>query len=90
MPVNTIPQVTHFDHEIDITSRLCPMTFVHTRLALDRLQPGQVLRVRLKGQEPRTSVPRSTMELGHSILSMQDEPDGTTVLMIQKSPPQKT
>ncbi len=85
MPANTLPKVADFDHEIDITGRLCPMTFVHTRLALDKLHPGQVLRVRLKGQEPRTNVPRSVIELGHSIRSMQDQPDGTTVLMIQKS-----
>jgi Sulfurtransferase TusA len=33
------------DQELDITKEVCPMTFVRTRLALDRMRPGQVLRV---------------------------------------------
>jgi TusA-related sulfurtransferase len=85
MPASTTPQVADFDHAIDITGRLCPMTFVHTRLALDKLRPGQVLRVCLKGREPRTNVPRSVIELGHSILAMQDQPDGTTLVTIRKA-----
>ena len=40
------------DQELDITSEVCPMTFVRTRLALDRMRPGQVLLVRLRGEEP--------------------------------------
>ena len=32
------------DRELDIRAEFCPMTFVRTRLALDRLSPGQVLR----------------------------------------------
>ena len=38
--------------EIDITNDICPMTYVRTRLALDKMTPGQTLLVRLKGQEP--------------------------------------
>ena len=85
MPSSIPPQVASADREIDITGRLCPMTFVHTRLALDRLHPGQVLQVRLKGEEPRTNVPRSVIELGHSILGIDDQPDGSTVLLIRKA-----
>jgi TusA-related sulfurtransferase len=44
--------------EIDITKDLCPMTFVRTRLALDRMTPGEILRVRLKGDEPLRNVLR--------------------------------
>ena len=36
--------------EIDITSDICPMTFVRTRLALDKMAPGETLLVRLKGR----------------------------------------
>lgn len=84
-PPQVMPQLPAPDIHIDITTRLCPMTFVHTRLALDRLQPGQVLQVRLKGAEPRANVPASAQELGHTILALQDQPDGTAILLIQKS-----
>ena len=38
------------DREIDITQEVCPMTFVRARLALDRMAPGQILLVRLRGE----------------------------------------
>ena len=72
------------DLELDITAYLCPMTFVRTRLALDRLQPGQVLAVRMKGDEPRTNVPKTASEQGHVILAQDENPDGTTTVLIRK------
>src|SRR5437763_855238 len=43
------------DQSIDITSEVCPMTFVRTKLKLERMQPRDVLHVRLhgKGQQLR-------------------------------------
>ena len=69
---------------IDITGERCPMTFVRTRLALDRLTAGQVLAVRLRGEEPRRNVPRTTAEQGHTVISVQDREDGTATLLIRK------
>ena len=70
--------------EIDITNELCPMTFVRTRLALDRLQPGDILRVRLRGEEPRRNVPLTAAQQGHTVLSVADAPDGMTVVSIRR------
>jgi TusA-related sulfurtransferase len=70
--------------DLDITRDLCPMTFVRTRIALDRLQSGQELRVRLRGEEPRRNVPRSAADQGHTILSIEDAADGTCTLVIRK------
>ena len=71
-------------HLLDITSEVCPMTFVRTRLALDRLPPGGLLRVRLRGEEPRRSVPASAIALGHEVLERDDRPDGTTELLLRR------
>lgn len=60
------------------------MTFVRTRLALDRLPEGRVLLVRLRGMEPRTNVPRTAAEQGHEVLAQRDAPDGTTSVLIRK------
>jgi len=70
--------------EIDITRETCPMTFVRTRLALDRMSAGQVLRVRLVGDEPRRNVPRTATEQGHAVLRQDPEPDGTVLVWIRK------
>ena len=43
------------------------MTFVKTRLMLDKMQSGDTLHVRLKGEEPLKNVPRSAKELGHLV-----------------------
>ena len=72
------------DNELDITSEVCPMTFVRTRLALDRMAPGQTLRVRLRGEEPLRNVPRTAREQGHEVLSLETDPDGVATLLLRR------
>ena len=72
------------DQSIDITRDICPMTFVKTRIALDRMAPGQTLLVRLRGEEPLRNVPRTAIEQGHSVLEQRVEADGTTLLLLRK------
>jgi len=72
------------DQELDITTEVCPMTFVRTRLALDRMEPGQVLRVRLRGEEPLRNVPRTAREQGHEVLSLATDPDGIATLLLRR------
>jgi TusA-related sulfurtransferase len=69
---------------IDITAETCPMTFVRTRLALDAIQPGEILLVRLKGADPLANVPRAAADQGHDPLDLSEQPDGTWLLTIQK------
>lgn len=77
-------QETSHHREVDITGETCPMTFVRTRLALDRMQAGDILRVRLKGEEPRRNVPRTAAEQGHAVLRQDPQPDGTVLVWIRK------
>jgi tRNA 2-thiouridine synthesizing protein A len=72
------------DQELDITRELCPMTFVRTRLALDRMAPGQVLLVKLRGEEPLRNVPRAAREHGHDVLSLTTDGDGLSLLLLRR------
>lgn len=72
------------DRTLDITGELCPMTFVRTRLALDRMEPGQTLLVLLRGDEPRRNVPRTATEQGHAVLSLTTGEDGVTRLLLRR------
>jgi tRNA 2-thiouridine synthesizing protein A len=72
------------DRELDITGEICPMTFVCTRLALDRMQPGETLRVRLRGEEPLQNVPRTARDQGHAVLSLETGADGVSVLLLRR------
>jgi TusA-related sulfurtransferase len=73
------------DRHLDITTETCPMTFVRTRLALDRMTSGQHLLVRLKGAEPRENVPKTAAEQGHTILCIRELGDGTVHVLIRKA-----
>ena len=59
------------DRELDITDKVCPLTFVHTRLTIDSMDPGTVLAILLNEGEPLENVPRSIKELGHEVISVK-------------------
>ncbi|MBW4021644.1 MAG: sulfurtransferase TusA family protein [Proteobacteria bacterium] len=67
---------------LDVTRDTCPMTFVRTRLALERLSEGDLLRVLVRGDEPRDSVPRMAASQGHAVLSRNENPEDPSVLEI--------
>ena len=72
------------DKAIDITGETCPMTFVRTRLALDALQTGEILLVRLRGADPLANVPRAAADQGHDPLDLTEQADGSWLLVIRK------
>jgi TusA-related sulfurtransferase len=72
------------DQRIDISAETCPMTFVLVRLALDQMQPGQILEIRLRGQEPRRNVPLTAQEQGHKFIACTDHANGDSVLLLRR------
>ncbi|MDR2693098.1 MAG: sulfurtransferase TusA family protein [Chitinispirillales bacterium] len=72
------------DESIDITDAVCPITFVKAKVALDELDDGQILSVRLNDGEPVQNVPRSIKEEGHKILKLVDNGDGSYNLIVRK------
>jgi tRNA 2-thiouridine synthesizing protein A len=63
------------DAVVDVTGEVCPMTFVRTKLKLERMRSGEVLNVRLRGEEPLRNVPRAARDEGHIILGIVAEGD---------------
>jgi TusA-related sulfurtransferase len=72
------------DDTIDITDVVCPTTFVKAKVALEELDEGQILSIRLNDGEPVQNVPRSIKEEGHEILKLVDNQDGTYTLIVKK------
>jgi TusA-related sulfurtransferase len=64
---------------IDITGDVCPMTFVKTKLLLERMPAGAVATVRLRGAEPLDNVPRAVAAHGHEVLGLVPESQGGNV-----------
>jgi len=73
------------DYEIDITAEICPMTYVRTRLALDRLASGQILAVTLRGADPLRNVKLSATRQGHTMLSEHPVSGDTIRLLIRRT-----
>lgn len=70
---------------LDITDEVCPMTFVKTRLLVEKMPPGATAKILLRGEEPLQNVPASLTELGHSIVSLTSREDGTHLLIVRKA-----
>ncbi len=69
---------------VDITDVNCPITFVKAKVALEELDDGDILEIRLNDGEPVQNVPRSLKEEGHKVLELAQNDDGTYRLIVQK------
>jgi len=63
---------------LDITDVTCPMTWVRTKLELERMTPGEELEVRCREGEALENVPRSAREAGHGV-----SVEGTTIRIVR-------
>jgi len=64
---------------LDITGLRCPLTWVRTKLTLERLAPGEELAVICRPGEALDSVPRSAREAGHDVTV-----DGAVVRIVRR------
>lgn len=73
-----------FDEFLDITDVVCPITFVKVKVALEELDDGQILKIKLNEGEPVQNVPRSLKDENHKVLELEDNGDGTFTLFVEK------
>jgi tRNA 2-thiouridine synthesizing protein A len=66
-------------HTLDVTADTCPLTWVRTKLALERLGPGETLVVEVPEGEALENVPRSAVEAGHEVAV-----SGTSVRIVRR------
>jgi TusA-related sulfurtransferase len=58
------------DRELNIKGEVCPYTFVRSKLALEEMGLGQVLRVIVDHQPATENVPKSMTNEGHEVLEV--------------------
>jgi len=63
---------------LDITDVTCPMTWVKTKLELERMGAGEELEVRCREGEALENVPRQARDAGHEV-----HVDGTTIRIVR-------
>jgi Predicted redox protein, regulator of disulfide bond formation len=72
------------DRELDIRGEVCPFTFVKSKLALEQMELGQVLRVILDYPPSVENVPKSMREEGQEVLAINQLDDNTWEILIRK------
>jgi len=55
---------------LDLTGELCPFTFVRTKLALEDMALGDVLRVVVDHEPATRNIPRSATEWGQEMIAV--------------------
>jgi TusA-related sulfurtransferase len=63
--------VLSVDNQLDLRGEVCPSTLVKTMLALETMEPGEVLQVALDHQAAVKDVPLSVRHRGHEVLSVR-------------------
>ncbi|MBI2866610.1 MAG: sulfurtransferase TusA family protein [Chloroflexi bacterium] len=64
-------EVTAVDLELDLKGEVCPYTFVKSKLALEEMEVGQVLRVVVDHEPATHNVPRSMANEGQEVLGVE-------------------
>jgi tRNA 2-thiouridine synthesizing protein A len=76
---------------VDVRAFSCPITWVKTRIALERLQLGEVLEVLLREGEPLRNLPGSAAEDGHRVVAVEPagggDPGAWRILLVKGAPP---
>jgi len=72
------------DRTLDLHGEVCPYTFVKSKLALETMQAGQILRVTVDNSESAANVPRSLELEGHEVLGVVQEPRAGWHITVKK------
>lgn len=72
------------DDTLDIRGVECPYTFVKTKLKLEGMEDGAVLRVEVDYEPATRNVPRSLKEQGHEVLEVEPLKEGEWEIVTRK------
>ena len=78
------PDATPLAH-LDLRGTPCPVNFIRSRLALEKLPPGGLLQVQLDAGEPEQMVAEGLRSEGHGVV-VTIVPSGGVRLMIRRGP----
>jgi len=80
--VPSIPE-HDIDRTLDVRGLICPLPVLKTKQTLDRMDPGQVLKVISTDPDAESDIPRLFKRIGHSVLDVRKE-GGILTFLIRK------
>ena len=69
---------------ISFKGEVCPMTFVKTRLALEKISSGDRIKIIYDSLEAKTNVPRSLEELKYKIIEISELEKNNFYIIVEK------
>ena len=72
------------DRELDLKGEVCPFTFVKSKLILEQMEPGQVLKVILDYKPSVENVPKSMREEGQEVLEIKEIGENLWEVIVRK------
>jgi TusA-related sulfurtransferase len=72
------------DKTLDIRGQVCPLTFVRSKLAIEKMALGEVLEVIVDHQPAAVNVPRSMEHEGQTVLNVERAGEAEWHLFIRK------
>ncbi len=73
------------DDVLDLKGEVCPYTFVKSKLALEEMESGEVLKVILDNPGSARNVPRSLSSEGHQILDVVQVNNAEWAITVKKA-----
>ena len=71
-------------NELNLKGEICPMTFVKTKLAIERLNSGERIKVIFNSSEAKINVPKSLKELNYKVITINDIDKNNFYIIIEK------
>lgn len=75
---------TNADLFLDISEEVCPMSFVLTKLEIEKLEIGQILELVCKAGEPVRNISIQLKDEGHEIKTVKKEPGNMFRITVMK------
>jgi len=69
---------------IDLLGEICPMTFIKTKLAIEKINYGEKIKIIYNSQEAKINVPKSLIELNHKVLKIDDISKENFYIIVEK------
>jgi TusA-related sulfurtransferase len=79
-----VEKTLKIDRSINIKGEVCPYTYVKSKLALEGIEPGQVLEVIVDHLPAVENVPRSMENEGHEVIDVTQINDTDYRIVIKK------
>jgi TusA-related sulfurtransferase len=72
------------DRTLDIRGQVCPLTFVRSKLVIEKLAVGEVLEIIVDHQPAAVNVPRSMEHEGQTVLGVEQTGEAEWRIFIRK------